>query len=237
MSASYALPDDFGRWGIARAARRGHEHDHEPRRGARGPRGPRGAEWDEIAGSDFGGPRGRGGRRGRSRRGDIRVAVLALLAERPMHGYEIITELAERSGGAWRPSPGSVYPTLQQLADEGLVRAVEEDGRRVMHLTDDGAKAAEAAAAGRSQLPWDEASEGFGNDRKRLVRTFKSLAMAMAQVAEAGSPQQAAQAEQILADARRRLYGLLAEPDAAPADADPTVVDTSRTQTPEPPPT
>src|ERR1700731_1843201 len=93
----------------------------------------------------------------RAGRGDIRAAILALLAEQPMHGYQIIQELTERSGGAWRPSPGSVYPTLQQLEDEGLVRAVQtEAGRRVHELTEAGR--AEAAATGRESAPWEDAA-------------------------------------------------------------------------------
>src|SRR4249919_1877467 len=82
---------------------------------------------------------GRGGPR--ARRGDIRAAVLALLAERPMHGYEMIKELEERTKGAWVPSAGSIYPTLQLLEDEGLVAGEESDGKRRFTLTEAGAKA------------------------------------------------------------------------------------------------
>ena len=71
-------------------------------------------------------------------RGDVRAAVLALLAEQPMHGYQIIREIEERSGGSWKPSPGSVYPTLQLLADEGLISAEESNGRKIYSLTDGG---------------------------------------------------------------------------------------------------
>ncbi len=98
-----------------------------------------------------GGGRGRGhgpGRRGhggrRSRRGDVRAAILALLAEQPRHGYEIIREIGERSGGFWRPSPGSVYPTLQMLADEGLVTSKDEHGKKLFELTEAGQEAAQA---------------------------------------------------------------------------------------------
>jgi len=83
-------------------------------------------------GGGFGPGHGRGGR---TRRGDVRAAILALLAEEPMHGYQIITELTERSGGVWRPSPGSVYPTLSALEDQGLVTADTSEGRRVFQLT------------------------------------------------------------------------------------------------------
>ena len=73
-----------------------------------------------------------------ARRGDVRAAILVLLAEQPMHGYQVISELDARTGGRWRPSAGSIYPTLQQLEDEGLVRSAEIDARRVFSLTDAG---------------------------------------------------------------------------------------------------
>src|SRR3954454_4068329 len=79
-------------------------------------------------------------------RGDVRAAVLALLAEQPMHGYQIIHEIEERSGGSWKPSPGSVYPTLQLLADEGLIRAEESNGRKTFSLTEEGRAEAESTA-------------------------------------------------------------------------------------------
>src|SRR5271163_5095298 len=82
-----------------------------------------------------GGPRGRGRR---ARRGDIRTAALLLLAEEPRNGYQIMQEVQERSGGLWSPSPGSVYPALQQLEDEGLIRTQEGDGRKLFAITDEG---------------------------------------------------------------------------------------------------
>src|SRR5215211_6725890 len=93
----------------------------------------------------------------RGRRGDVRGAVLALLAEEPMHGYEMIQRLEERTGGRWRPSAGSIYPTLQLLEDEGLVSSEEVDGRRVFSLTDDGRKAAEERGDGPA--PWEGGEE------------------------------------------------------------------------------
>jgi len=100
---------------------------------------------------------GRGGRRGRSRRPNVRSAVLALLGERPMHGYEMIQELDFRTGGAWRPSPGSVYPTLRPLEDEGPVATATDDagGRKRFQLTEAGR--AEAEPAARSP-PWAPSS-------------------------------------------------------------------------------
>src|SRR5262249_59166157 len=109
-------------------------------------------------------PRHFGGRH-KAGRGDIRAAILALLAEQPMHGYQIIREIGERSEGAWTPSPGSVYPTLQQLTDEELVRSTETDGKRVYELTDDGRKQAESR---EGALPWEEAAEGADDDLTSL---------------------------------------------------------------------
>ena len=144
------------------------------------------------------------------RRGDVRSAILALLAERPMHGYQIMGELEARSGGMWRPSAGSVYPTLQQLEDEGLVRVEERDGRRVFSLTEAGREQA-TSRAGESGAPW----EMEGTDARLELRDLIfQLGAATMQVAQVGSPEQVAQAKQLLAETRRRLYRLLAEEDA-----------------------
>ncbi|MGY3128107.1 DNA-binding PadR family transcriptional regulator [Agrococcus sp. UYP33] len=148
-------------------------------------------------------------RRGGTRmgRGDVRAAVLALLAERPMHGYQIIQEIEERSGGAWKPSPGSVYPTLQLLADEGLISAEEANGRKTYALTEGGR--AEADAADR-QAPWVATSEresGFS----ALPKAGMELAQAAAQVGRTGTPEQVQQAVAALDEARRRLYSILAQ--------------------------
>src|SRR5207244_387339 len=114
-------------------------------------------------GPGFGfGPAPRGGRgglggRGRSKRGDVRAAILKLLTERPMHGYEMIQEIAERSQDLWKPSPGSVYPTLQLLVDEGLLVARESDGsKKLFELTDEG----RAATDKIETPPWEEITEG-----------------------------------------------------------------------------
>jgi DNA-binding PadR family transcriptional regulator len=146
---------------------------------------------------------------GSLRRGEIRPLILAALAIRPMHGYEVIQELEEQSGGRWRPSAGSVYPTLQQLADEGLVTSEEVDGRRTYTLTDAG-RAAASAAPPRSD--WS-ADVGRGPD---LRRPALELARAAMQVAAAGTPHARREAERILTDARRQMYRLLA--DDEPAD-------------------
>ncbi|MFS0714356.1 PadR family transcriptional regulator [Microbacterium sp. 2P01SA-2] len=141
-------------------------------------------------------------------RGDVRAAVLALLAEQPMHGYQIIHEIEERSGGSWKPSAGSVYPTLQLLADKGLVSAEESNGRKTYSLTEAGRAA--AGEAGEKSAPW----EGAGRDHSRVTALPKAgveLAQAAAQVGRSGSPEQVQQAVEILDDARRKLYALLAQ--------------------------
>ncbi len=157
-----------------------------------------------------------GGRGPMVRRGDVRAAVLALLAEQPMHGYQVMQELTERSRGAWRPSAGSIYPTLQQLEDEGLVRAEERDGRRVFTLTDAGrAQAAQdqpGRSGGRGPRPWDYAR---ADDRSELGSLFRQVAEATMQVADVGTPDAKSRARDILVETRRALYRLLAEDDAA----------------------
>ncbi|WP_243274776.1 PadR family transcriptional regulator, partial [Streptomyces albus] len=114
---------------------RGHGHPFGGGRGRAG-FGPFGPPFGGPFGAGPFGGRGRGGPRGRARRGDVRASILALLKERPMHGYEMIQEIAERSGGAWKPSPGSVYPTLQLLEDEGLIASESEGGKKHFSLTE-----------------------------------------------------------------------------------------------------
>ncbi len=147
---------------------------------------------------------GRG--RHRVRRGDVRSAILALLDDRPMHGYEMITELDERTGGRWRPSAGSIYPTLQLLEDEGLVTAEEVDGKRVFSLTEAGREEVPERTEGR---PWEEGEEDSPRFevRRELLRTMD----AAKQIARADDEGQMTKAAEILRDTRRRLYGILAE--------------------------
>jgi len=154
------------------------------------------------------------GGRHKAGRGDIRAAILALLTEEPMHGYQIIREIGDRSEGAWTPSPGSVYPTLQQLTDEGLVRSSESDGKRVYELTDEGrAQAASHAGA----LPWEEAAEGADDELVALRDLVFQVMSATHQVAHAGTPAQLTAAQEILRGARKSLYQLLADDDAGSA--------------------
>jgi DNA-binding PadR family transcriptional regulator len=158
-----------------------------------------GGEW-------FGPPFARGRR---ARRGDVRAALLALLAEQPMHGYDLIRELEGRSGGMWRPSPGSIYPTLQMLEDEGLVTAEEQDGKRVYSLTDAGRAEVDARREHGGSEPWE-----FGGGSEGLVQLRDAafqLAAAAMQVARAGAEAQMKKAAEILAEARKKIYALLAE--------------------------
>ncbi|MDR6867126.1 DNA-binding PadR family transcriptional regulator [Microbacterium resistens] len=145
----------------------------------------------------------------RMARGDVRAAVLALLAEEPMHGYQIIHEIEDRSGGSWKPSAGSVYPTLQLLADEGLITAEEQNGRKTYSLTDIGREA--AADAAEKPVPWETSSSKHGARVTALPKAGMELAGAAAQVGQTGSPEQVEQAIEVLDEARRKLYTILAQ--------------------------
>ena len=151
----------------------------------------------------------RHGRGGRSvRRGNVRFAILSVLGERPMHGYQVIQELESRTKGRWRPSAGSVYPTLQLLEDEGLLASAEVDGRRTYSLTDAGRQAADEHPLA---LETDAATEA--PDVRKLAMSVIGAAM---QVKRSGTPEANQAAREILTDARRSLYRLLAEDDAEP---------------------
>ncbi|MER5638509.1 PadR family transcriptional regulator [Kitasatospora sp. NPDC002227] len=173
----------------------------------RGPGGPFG--HGGFGGRGHGhGPRGGGRGRGRARRGDVRASLLALLRERPMHGYEMITEIGERTGGAWRPSPGSVYPTLQLLEEEGLIRAQEVSGKRLFELTETGRAEAEAG----SQSPWEEASRGVDWEAVQEVgQALGAVDHAIRQVMATGTEEQRAKGLAVLTEAKKKLYLILAE--------------------------
>jgi hypothetical protein len=144
----------------------------------------------------------------RAGKGEVRAAVLALLAERPMHGYQIIREIEERSGGSWKPSAGSVYPTLQLLADEGVISAEESNGRKIYSLTEAGR---EEAAGGPGAAPWGTGGPAAGAGSGSLPKAGIELAQAAAQVGRTGSPDQVQQAVTVLEEARRRIYAILAQ--------------------------
>ncbi|HSB88366.1 MAG TPA: PadR family transcriptional regulator [Ilumatobacteraceae bacterium] len=152
------------------------------------------------------GPPRRGPRRGR---GDVRTATLLLLLERPMHGYEMIQEIRERSGEAWSPSPGAIYPTIQLLTDEGLITTTDEDGKKVSRLTDAGRAIAEELAS-TTTAPWDAASTDAGEGAPNLRHAIHHLLMAVKQVAMAGTTAQRQRATELLDETRRKIYALLA---------------------------
>jgi DNA-binding PadR family transcriptional regulator len=187
----------WGRPGFHRMGRHGH-HRHgphlDPRAFWHGP-------WRGM---------GPGGRRSRARRGDVRAAILLLLEEEPRNGYGLMEEIENRSGGAWRPSPGSVYPALAQLEDEELIGSDESAGRRSFELTDAGRA---YVAENRDSLgsPWDEAGEGVPSEFVELRTLIGQLGMATLQVAQSGDEGQIAEAKRILAEARKSLYRILAE--------------------------
>jgi DNA-binding PadR family transcriptional regulator len=189
-----------------RSARHGGRHGHGPSHGPRG----------EFGGGPFGGfgagggPRGRGRR---ARRGDIRTAALLLLAEQPRNGYQIMQEVQERSGGIWSPSPGSVYPALQQLEDEGLIRTQEGDGRKLFAITDEGRTVVAERGADRP-APWEQAGDGAVGMHE-LGKLMREVASAFMQVMRTGSEGQVAKAATVLAGTRRDLYRILADGDVA----------------------
>ncbi|MCM3297595.1 PadR family transcriptional regulator [Streptomyces pseudogriseolus] len=202
----------------------GHGHGHGGPQGGRGdferlraafgpfgPGGPGGPGGPWGPGFGHGGPwggRGRGGPRGRARRGDVRASILALLKDRPMHGYEMIQEIAERSGGAWKPSPGSVYPTLQLLEDEGLIISESEGGKKLFSLTEAGRTAAEDGP----EAPWEEASRGVDWEALGEIRQAGfGLMEAFGQVWKTGSKEQREKALAVINEARKKLYLILAD--------------------------
>jgi DNA-binding PadR family transcriptional regulator len=189
-------------------------HQHQEHRGPFQFMGTRRHRGDFGPGYGFGPPFGRHGkgrrRGGRASRGDVRLATLLLLKERPMHGYEIITELADRTQGLWSPSPGSVYPTLALLEDEGFVSSAEEGGKRRFSLTSAGSEHLESL--GDVTPPWEEITANADPASTGLRESGMLMFAAIAQVGRAGSQQQIGEAVEILDETRRRLYGLLAAP-------------------------
>jgi DNA-binding PadR family transcriptional regulator len=225
MSTTYASPPPWAAWP------RHLHHDHHPRDRRRGlvwseaesPGGPdgsgegpgrarRGGRGRHMPGHGHHGPGGFGPGPGRRRagRGNVRAAVLALLSEEPQHGYAIIGALAERSGGLWRPSPGSIYPVLGQLQDEGLVTSDQSGGRKVFALTDAGRTFVDEHAEELKE-PW-----GTGETRRRdravsLFDAVRALGGAAREVARNGTDDQVQRARQLVDDARKSLYRVLAE--------------------------
>lgn len=194
-----------------------------PGRGARGPWGPGpggpggpGGFWGGGPGGPFGGGGGPWGRGPKARRGDVRAAILAVLAEKDSNGYQIIQEIAERSGGVWKPSPGSIYPTLQQLEDEGLVQADQASGRRTFSLTEAGRDYV-TEHSDETKAPWDAMNAAAGDDAG-LKPLIGQAAAAMWQIMAVGTPEQQAKAKEEVSALRRRLYAILAEDEGDDSD-------------------
>lgn len=146
----------------------------------------------------------------RVRRGDVRAAVLILLNEEPRNGYQMIEEICRRSGGIWRPSPGSVYPALQQLEDEGLVQGEESGGRRTYRLTDDGRRHADERSG---EEPWAEVARSLPEDRHELRLVWGQLSEAFVHLTHVASDRQVAETKKVLKDTRRQIFMILAEDD------------------------
>lgn len=173
-----------------------------------GPAGPWG--WGGFGpGSGFGPHRGGPHRGGRRARGDVRAVILLLLEEQPRNGYGLMQEVEQRSSGAWRPSPGSIYPALAQLEDEGLIEPAEAEQGKAFALTAAGRQHVEDQR-GRLGIPWEAATEGMPDGLHELRRAGGQLGVASMQVAQTGDPQLIAGARQILEDARKAIYRLLA---------------------------
>jgi len=225
--------------GMTGAGEKRQEHE-EPRRG--GPWGRRGGPWERAfgwpgpggpGGPGFGGPGFKGpgfkGAQGwwpgppapprgpKAGRGDVRAAILALLREGPRNGYQIMSEIEERSGGAWRPSPGAVYPALQLLADEGLIAGEESGGRRTFSLTDAGRQHIEEDPE-RARPAWEAMAQDGPGEMPGLFAQAARLGGSIVQLAHAGTPEQIRAAEQLLERTRRQMYQILAGDD--PADTD-----------------
>jgi len=158
-----------------------------------------------------------GGARGRRRRGDVRLALLMLLAEEPRNGYQLMQTIEERSGGRWRPSPGSVYPTLAQLEDEGLIRGIDRDGTKLFEITDQGRDRLSQSSV--DPAPWEENEDPDAPDLHRIASAVIQIGKAAWQVAQEGDERQIERAYETLAETRRSLYRILAQ-DREPEDAD-----------------
>ncbi len=216
------LAEALGNWAFARG------------KGRHGHAGPSPEEiedliaWRRMRGGPFGvggpgpgpfgrGSRGRGRGRGRARRGDVRLAVLRLLAEEPRNGYQLMQTIEERSGGHWRPSPGSVYPTLAQLEDEELIRSIESEGSRGFEITDAGREHLQTRAS--EPAPWEPTDEESEHALTEIGPLVIGIGKAAWQVATAGDEAQRIRAAELLAETRRGLYGILAEDPGESSDS------------------
>jgi DNA-binding PadR family transcriptional regulator len=144
------------------------------------------------------------------RRGDVRAALLVLLAEQPRNGYQLMQEIEERSDGNWRPSSGSVYPALSQLEDEGLVKPDETEGGKRFTLTDEGVKYVKEHAEKLGE-PWKDLGGKTEPGNRAMAGEIKPLMGAVGQLLHTGSEADARKGAQVLAEARRKIYAILAE--------------------------
>jgi DNA-binding PadR family transcriptional regulator len=188
---------------------------------------PRGGPWER----DFGGRKGPGPWGGgfggwfpgpaapprgpKASRGDVRAAILALLQEGPRNGYQIMSEIEERTNGAWRPSPGAVYPALSALADEGLIVGEESGGRRLFSLTEAG-RAYVTENPDMARGAWESADQQENWQVPGLFAEAARLGGGIVQIAHGGTPEQVRAAERLLQRTRRELYRILAGDDEAP---------------------
>ena len=190
-----------------------HGHNRRPDAGEDFRGAGRGGDFGFGRGMGFGPPWARGGRGPggpRMRRGDIRIALLSALTDGPAHGYELIQRLEQRTEGRWRPSPGSVYPTLQLMEDSGFVTATQQDDKRVYAITEAGQEELERLVEQSGMPPWTvggEAASAHGDLRKSAMGLFH----AVKQVTMTGTSEQLATVNEILGEARKKIYLLLAE--------------------------
>jgi len=200
----------------------GHSTESRKSRPSSGWSGPWGGGFGGPAGAWWPGPPGAatkpaGPRGTKAGRGDVRAAILAVLSGGPCNGYQIMSEIEERSGGAWRPSPGAVYPALQQLADEGLIEAEESAGRRAYSLTDEGRRYLEENPE-MARAAWETMAQDEPGEVPGLFVQAARLGGTIVQVAHAGTPEQVHAAEELLEQTRRRMYQILAEDDGGEQD-------------------
>ena len=216
MSDTYALgmPGWLTGWRCGPQQRRAVDDWFGFMTGRRGGRAGQHAGWGMFGGHPPFPPPWAGGapqwQAPRARRGDVRAAILGVLAERSMNGYQIIQEIAERSAGAWKPSPGSIYPTLQQLEDEGLVFGQEDSGRRTYALTDDG-RTYVAEHPDELAAPWATAQPL--SDEAGFKPLVGQVAAALWQIVAVGSASQQARGREAVIELRRKLHAILAEDD------------------------
>jgi DNA-binding PadR family transcriptional regulator len=205
---------------------------HDPGFPPFGPMGPMGGPGGALRNAMFDRSFGRGPR---ARKGDVRAAILDLLAEGGQwNGYQLIQEIAGRTSGVWRPSAGSVYPALQQLEDEGLIAPEGEGRRRMYALTDEGRTYADEHADELNGA-WDAAAGMTDDEAMELGDLIRQVMVAVMEVRRAGSPEQLAQARAVLAQTRRSMYRILAEeePTEATGPAEPAGESAEPADTPD----